>query len=99
MKQAVEELEKTKQEMEKLTDLKKQLEERNNMMERELADLKANSGTAEESLAEAEAQIESLMKMKFEFEERVKVSCLSMDDSLFGNGHKQQNTSQLELII
>ncbi len=74
MKQAVEELENTKKEMEKLTDLKKQLEERNAMMERELQDLKANSGTAEESLAEAEAQIESLMKMKFEFEERVKVS-------------------------
>ena len=59
--------------MEKLQDLKKQLEERNVMLERELGDLKANSGSTEEQLAEAEEQVESLMKMKFEYEEKMKV--------------------------
>ena len=73
MRQAAEELEKTKEEMEKLTDLKKQLEERNAIMERELQDLKANSGSVEDTLAEAQDQIEDLMKAKFEFEERIKV--------------------------
>ena len=56
MRQAAEELEKTKEEMEKLTDIKKQLEERNAMMERELQDLKANSGSIEETLSEAQEQ-------------------------------------------
>ena len=72
-RQAAEELKKTKEDMEKLTDFKKQLEERNALLERELSDLKNNAGTAEESLAEAETQIEDLMKAKFEFEETIKV--------------------------
>ena len=74
MRQAAEELKKTKEEMEKLTDIKKQLEERNAMMERELQDLKSNAGATEESLAEAEDRIQELMKVKFEFEDRLKVS-------------------------
>ena len=73
MRQAAEELKKTKEEMEKLTDIKKQLEERNAMMERELQDLKSNAGATEESLAEAEDRIQELMKVKFEFEDRLKV--------------------------
>ena len=73
MRQAAEELKKTKEEMEKLSDLKKQLEERNALMERELSDLKSNAGATEDSLAEAEERIEDLMKMKFEFEEKLKV--------------------------
>ena len=72
MRQAAEELKKTKEEMEKLTDIKKQLEERNAMMERELQDLKSNAGATEESLAEAEDRIQELMKVKFEFEDRLK---------------------------
>ena len=74
MRQAAEELKKTKEEMEKLLELKKQLEERNNMMERELSDLKSNAGATEDSLAEAEERIEDLMKAKFDYEERLKVS-------------------------
>lgn len=77
MKQAAEELEKTKEEMTKLTDLKKQLEERNVMLDRELQDLKANAGTASESLIEAEEQIEELMQLKFKFEEQIKVRFLN----------------------
>ena len=73
MRQAAEELEKTKEEMEKLTDIKKQLEERNAMMERELQDLKANSGSIEETLSEAQEQVDELMKAKFDMEALIKV--------------------------
>ena len=78
MRQAAEELKKTKEEMEKLNDLKKQLEERNVLMERELQDLKSNAGATEESLAEAEDRINELMKMKFDFEEKMKVCILNL---------------------
>ena len=71
--QAVEELEKTKEEMAKLEDLKKQLEERNVMLDRELQELKSSSGSTEDQLSDAEERIESLMKMKFDFEEKLKV--------------------------
>ncbi len=37
-----------------------------------LGDLKANSGSTEEQLSDAEEKIESLMKMKFEYEEKMK---------------------------
>ena len=84
MRQAAEELKKTKEEMEKLTDIKKQLEERNAMMERELQDLKSNAGATEESLAEAEDRIQELMKVKFEFEDRLKVVCTKSPDTYEG---------------